>query len=57
MENHLKLILGLLEVTVGECSTLEDGIYLNIKLTHLGTHCPVCQSYTTEINQNRKILV
>jgi transposase len=26
-------------------------------LTNLGTHCPLCQSYSTEIHQNRPILV
>ena len=36
---------------------LEDGICLKIKLTNLGTHCPLCQSYSTEIHQNRPILV
>lgn len=57
MENHLNLILGLPEVAVREFTMLEDGICLKIKLTNLGTHCPSCQSYTTEINQNRPILV
>ncbi|WP_317619346.1 transposase family protein [Laspinema sp. D2d] len=57
MENHLNLILGLPEVTVREFTMLEDGICIKIKLTNLGTYCPVCQSYTTEINQNRPIVV
>lgn len=57
MENHLDLILGLPEVTVREFTMLEDGICLKIKLTNLGTHCPSCQNFTTEINQNRPILV
>lgn len=57
MENHLNLILGLPDVTVREFMMLEDGICLKIKLTNLGTHCPLCQSYSTEIHQNRPILV
>lgn len=57
MENHLNLILGLPEVAVREFTMLEDGICIKIKLTNLGTHCSLCQSYTTEINQNRPILV
>ncbi|MBE9124326.1 transposase family protein [Tychonema sp. LEGE 07199] len=36
---------------------LEDGICLKIKLIDLGTHCPSCQNFTTEINQNRPLLV
>ncbi len=57
MENHLNLILGLPKVTVREFTMLEDGICLKIKLTNLGTHCPSCKNFTTEINQNRPILV
>jgi transposase len=57
MENHLNLILGLPEVAVREFTMLEDGICLKIKLTNLGTHCPLCQNYSTEIHQNRPILV
>lgn len=57
MENHIDLILGLPDVTVREFMMLEDGICLKIKLTNLGTHCPLCQSYSTEIHQNRPILV
>lgn len=57
MDNPLNLILGLPDVTVREFTMLEDGICLKIKLTNLGTHCPLCQSYSTEIHQNRPILV
>lgn len=57
MENYLNLMLGLPEVTVAKVLTKEDEIYLDIKLTNLGTNCPKCQGYTTEINQNRPMIV
>ncbi|WP_438802929.1 ISL3 family transposase [Laspinema palackyanum] len=57
MENYLNLMLGLPEVTVAKVLTEENEVYLNIKLTNLGTNCPKCQSYTAEINQNRPMIV
>lgn len=49
MENYLNLMLGLPEVTVAKVLTEEDELYLNIKLTNLGTNCPKGKGYKKSI--------
>lgn len=57
MESHLTALLGLPEVRIESFSRVEDSICLHIHLLNPGTNCPHCNHYTTEVNQNRPMLV
>jgi len=57
MDSHLTALLNLPEVSVESVFWIEGSICLNVQLMNRGIYCPHCHSYTTEINQNRPVLV
>ena len=57
MSNNLTDFLKLPNVAVLSFSQIEDSICIHIKLANSGINCPHCNSSTTEINQERPVLV
>jgi transposase len=57
MSNNLTDFLKLPKVAVLSFAQLEDSICIYIKLADSGINSPHCNSYTTEINQSRPVLV
>lgn len=57
MEKKLTELLGLPEVSVIDSTRIEDSICLHLQLKNGGINCPHCYHYTTEINQNRPVLI
>lgn len=57
MANQLTVLLGLPALSVESFCQIEGSICLHLELTNPGISCPHCHSYTTEVNQDRPVLV
>lgn len=57
MSSHLTELLNLPEVSVADFCRVESSICLHLQLKNNGINCPHCHCYTTEINQDRPVLV
>jgi len=57
MDIHLDTLLKLPNVTVESCTQQDDEVYLKLRLLNQEASCPHCQKLSSELHQDRPILI